>query len=543
MTNLQEKFQAAARHHQAGDLDAATELYRAVLKEEPHHADALHMLGVIARQKGNADLALKLTEAALAIKPDLALAWYNRSLMLRAEGKIEDALYSVQQALIHDAKLCDAWDMAGTLYRETGQLGVAATHQAQAIKLQPDNVRYRSNYAILLMSKDDLLGAYNAVRESERLDVDCISFALGNVLRASGYTEKSIPHYQRVSRLMPDTPEAQMNEAMAWLQIGEMKRAWEIWKKLPDDKESLKTIPRWQGEKIGHLLLHEEQGMGDAIQCVRYISLVRNKADKITLQLNRALQKLMQFNFPDIDVLTLEDAVPPVDARCQLMTLPALLGTTLDTIPSTIPYLQAHQDWCNPWQTRLGAVAMPRVGFVWAGNPFHRNNRNRSLLLQQLMPVMEAARGHGVSLQKWSEKDVTGLAASGLYDADPYMNDFAATAGLIKELDLVVTVDTSVAHLAGALGKPVWVLVPFDPDWRWMLAREDSPWYPTLRLFRQTAPQNWDPVLTFMAGELEKFKKSDKAVLIPKRWTGAPMRQNPFALQLDFAAPVSMPSS
>jgi Flp pilus assembly protein TadD len=464
-------------------------------------------------------------ETALAVKPDLALAWYNRSLILRASGRVEDALYSAQQALTHDATLADAWDMTGTLLRETGRLEDAGVHHAKAVELQPENMRYRSNYAILLMSKGDLLGAYEAVRESERLDADCISFALGNVLRASGYTEKAIPHYQRVSRLMPDSAEALMNEAMAWLQIGEMERAWVIWKKLPDNKESLSAIPRWRGEKVRHLLLYEEQGMGDALQCLRYIPLIRDRADKITLQLNVALQGLIKFHFPDIDVLTLEEVVPAMDARAQLMSLPALLGTTLATIPASFPYLHADENWCRPWVDRLATITKPRVGFVWAGNPNH---------LQQLAPLLDVAQGHAISLQKWREKDAAGLAAFSLYDADPYLTDFTTTAGLITELDLVISVDTSVAHLAGAMGKPVWVLIPFDPDWRWMLGREDSPWYPTLRLFRKTEPQNWDSIIASMAADLRRFLKGDTTVLKPKLWQAPPLHQNPLALPLDF---------
>lgn len=535
MSSIHEKFQTAVLQHQSGKLDAAALLYREVLQVEPHHADALHMLGIIAKQKGNEDLALKLTEAALAVKPDLALAWYNRSLMLRAMGRGEDALYSVQQALIHDQKMADAWDMAGTLYRESGQLDKASEHHLGAIALQPDNIRYRSNYAILLMSRGDLVGAYHTVRDSEKLGADCLSFALGNVLRASGYTEKSIPHYQRVSQLMPDDADALMNEAMAWLQIGEMERAWEIWKKLPDNTMELNTIPIWNGHSVDHLLLYEEQGMGDALQCLRYLPMVKLRAKKITLRLNAALQRLVQFNFPDCDVLTLEDSLPQTNARIQLMTLPALYGTTLNTIPNQMPYLKSDESWQKEWVEKLASIAKPRIGFVWAGNPNHRNNRNRSLELKQLEPVFKAAAGHGVSLQKWREKDIEGLTKSGLYDADPSLTDFAATAGLIAQLDLVITVDTSVAHLAGAMGKPVWILIPFDPDWRWMLGREDSPWYSGVRLFRQTKPYDWTEILKIMAGEVEKLINGDNQVLCPVRWTGQPLRQNPLALPLVFS--------
>lgn len=533
MPNIDSLFQKAVQAHQSGDVDGAVALYREVLAAAPQHAEALHMLGVIAQQRGNTELGLKLTEAALAINPTLALAWYNRSLMLRVLGKSREALDSVTEALRLNANLDDAWDMAGSLWREHGDLDKAAHHHAMAVKLRPENILYRSNYAILQMSRDDLKGAYQTVKDSERLDVDCISFALGNVLRASGYSEQSIPHYQRVSRLMPNSPEAMMNEAMAWLQIGEFKKAWPIWKRLPNNAEGLQHIPPWNGEKVKHLLLHEEQGMGDALQCVRYFPLLRLRAEHITLRLNAALQRLMQYSFPDATVITLTDPVPDADARTQLMQLPALFDADLSTLPADIPYLKVDESWHAPWPARLQPVQAPRVGFVWAGNPGHRNNRNRSIALQQLKPVTDVAAGHGVSLQKWSQKDEAGLAASGLFDADPYLNDFTDTAGLMQELDVVITVDTSVAHLAGAFGKPVWVLVPFDPDWRWMLGREDSPWYPTLRLFRQTAPRDWDSVFVRIAAELKKLLAGDRLVLQPQRWQGQPLRQNPHAIDLE----------
>jgi ADP-heptose:LPS heptosyltransferase len=215
------------------------------------------------------------------------------------------------------------------------------------------------------------------------------------------------------------------------------------------------------------------------------------------------------------------------------MQLPALLDTDLETIPSMVPYIRVDDSWRAPWPERLTALQSPRIGFVWAGNPGHRNNRNRSLALEQLKPLTDIVKGHGVSLQKWNQKDEAALAASGLFDADPYLTDFTATAGLIMELDLVITVDTSVAHLAGALGKPVWVMIPFDPDWRWMIGREDSPWYHTLRLFRQSQPRDWDSVFIALAEELKTFLMGNVSVLHPHRWQAAPMRQNPHAVNLD----------
>ncbi len=532
MNPLQQTLDTALAKHQSGDIAAAAQLYRAILAETPEQPDALHMLGVIAQQKGNAPLALQLMEAALAKKPDLALAWHNRSLVLRVLGRNEDALRSAKNALDVDPALGDAWDVAGALLREAGRYDESAVHHTRAVGLQPKNARYRSNYAVLLLAQGNLADAYKTARAVEASDPQAVAFVLGNILRGAGHTERALRYYQKAGEFHADSNEARLNEAMTWLLLGDMERGWALWKLLPDEKECFRHIPRWQGEKVKHLLLHEDQGIGDALQCIRYLPLVRARAGKITLQLNGYLRCLMAENFPDVTVLTLDDPVPEVDARAQLMNLSSIFETTLATIPAAIPYLHAAEKERTPWRERLKSVAAPRVGFVWAGNPGHRNNRNRSLALEQLDPLLKATQGHAVSLQKWQQKDEAALKVAGLYDADPWLDDFTATAGLIMELDLVITVDTAVAHLAGALGKPVWVLIPFDPDWRWMLGREDSPWYPTMRLFRQTAPRNWTDVLKRMAEELQKFLAGDRTVLQPARWTGGPLRENPLEIKL-----------
>jgi len=532
MTPLQKKLADAFAKHQAGDVGAASVLYREVLAEDPNQPDALHMMGVIAQQRGNTQLGLELITLALANKPDMPLAWHNKSLLLRVAGKKAEALEASQKAVALDPGMAAAFDMSANLLRELGRLDEAAKHFERVIALDPGNAMSRSNYAVLLLQKDDLLGAYNVVKESEKLGRDSASFSLGNTLRAMGHTELALPHYLRVAKLMPDSGEAKLNAAMTHLLLGEFEDAWKLWRGLPDERAELKHIPRWQGEKVAHLLLHEEQGLGDALQCVRYIPLIRERAGKITLRLSSMLQRLMRENFPDIEVLTLEDPVPACDARAQLMQLPALCGTTLETIPAEVPYLHVRKEWREIWPARLGTVASPRIGFVWAGNPNHHNNRNRSLELPQLKPLLDAAAGHGVSLQKWSRKDEAGLREAGLFDADPWLGAFTDTAGLMMELDLIVTVDTSVAHLAGALGRPVWVLIPFDPDWRWMIGREDSPWYPTLKLYRQDAPRDWQGALARMAEDLRKFVGGDRGVLAAKKFAGSPLRKNPRAIKL-----------
>ena len=536
MNTLKQQFDLAFAKHQAGEIGSAAQLYRAILEEDPQHCDALHMLGVLAQQKQNPQLALQLMDLALQNNKNPGMVFYNRSLVLRALGRIEEALCSVEQTTEFEPQFPDAWDMAGSLARLLGRFEEAKKYHKKAVSLQPGNVRFCSNLAVLLIALGDLKAAYGAVSESEKLGKDCRSFVLGNVLRLAGYPEKAIPHYQRVSQLDPSARDAGMNEAMAWLQIGNFERGFDLMRKWQNENERLKDIPLWQGEKTAHLLLYESQGIGDVLQMVRYIPLIKERVQKLTIEVHPELSALLKANFPEVDLSYSDGPLPNADKRVECLHLPAVFRTRLDTVPNTIPYLKAEQSWRAPWQEKLKPLKKPYLGFVWAGNPTHKNNHYRSLMLEQIAPLLKKFKTQSVSLQKWQIKDEPALLELGLLDADPYLNNFTDTAGLIMELDLVITVDTAVAHLAGALGKPVWVLVPFDPDWRWMQGREDSPWYKTIRLFRQTEPRNWTPILAQMGEELEKFTRGDEKVLKPQRWTDEPLRQNPLAFDLGATA-------
>jgi hypothetical protein len=321
---------------------------------------------------------------------------------------------------------------------------------------------------------------------------------------------------------------------MAWLQMGDMEHGWPLWEKRLEDKDRAKMpAPAWKGEKVKHLLLLEDQGMGDAIQCLRYIPLIRDRAETITLQLTKILWHLLRPNLPDINLVTLDDPAPKADAAAQLMSLPAILGTRIDTIPATISYLEAKEEWRAPWRKRLAPMPKPRIGIVWGGNPGNRVEYDRALDFAQLAPILQAAPGHFVCLQKGSQRKAEELAVAGVLDVDSYLDNFTATAGLMAELDLVLTICSSPAHLAGALGCPTWVMLHFDPHWIWLMGREDSLWYPSARLFRQKAPRDWASVTSAVADEIRKFVAGDKSVLQPKRWSGPPAQENPLAIDLD----------
>jgi tetratricopeptide (TPR) repeat protein len=531
-SDFAQQLSAAFLKHQAGDVDGAVALYRDVLAHDPKQADALHMLGVAAKQKGNPQLALNLIEAALGARSDLPFGWHNRSLVLRLLGRTQDALLSSQQAVALDPKHAEAWNTLALLTRETSDFAKAMAAHAKAMELRPQDMRLRAEYALTLYAVGDLKNAHKVMWDALQKDANVSPLTLANVLKSAGYPERAIPYFQRASELMPENADIKVSEAMAHFQIGDYALGWPLWETRSDLDNRYSHISKWLGNAVDHLLLYEDQGVGDAIQFARYIPMLQIHAKHVTLHVTSVLCKLFTGNFPAISVLSSDRSIPAADACMRLSSLPAWHKTVLETVPSAVPYLRASEEWCVPWRHRLAPIAQPRIGIVWGGNPDNHNDRKRSVPFAQLAPVVEVGAGHLVSLQKGGAKTQADLSATRIFDAEPYLDDFAATAGLLAELDLIITVCTSPAHLAGAMGRPGWVILCFDPHWPWLLEREDSPWYPSLRLFRQASPGDWTPVMAHVAEELKKFIAGDRSVLKPKPWTGSPVRQNIHAVDL-----------
>lgn len=535
MSNTAEKLRHAFEKHGAGDVAAATALYREILAEEPQQPDALHMLGVIAMQNGQRELALKLMEAALAKNPDLALAWHNRCLVLRALHRPDEALESARQALALGPGLADAWDMAGSILREKRQFAEACACLERAVALRSDNAAILNSYVVTLTACGRLADAWKVVQRMKAEKIDDISAltGIGNLLKSAGYPGRASPWFQKALALKPDYTGAILNEAMAYLQMGDMERGWPLWeRRLEDPERKQQPAPVWQGDNVGHLLLREDQGMGDALQCLRYIPVIQKRVGRVTLQLTGFLKNLLAPNLPGVSVISLDDPTPAADATAQLMSLPALCGTRIDTIPVSTPYIRAEEAWRAPWRERLKHLPRPLIGLVWGGNPANRHDYNRALNFPQLAPIIAEGPAHFVALQKGPQSVPAELAAAGVFDAAPFLGDFTATAGLMAELDLVITICSSPVHLAGAMGRPAFLMLCFDPHWVWMMGREDTPWYPSVRLFRQNRPGDWAVVTQKVAGEVKKLIAGDKAVLNPPRWSGAPLTRNPFAVNL-----------
>jgi len=562
VVSVPQAFELALQHHQAGRLAEAEALYRQILAVDPRHFDSLQLLGAIALQVGQSDVAVGLIRQAIALKPDYAEAHNNLGVALRDQGQLDQAIAACRRAIALRPNYPEAHSNLGAALRANGQFDEAIAACREAIALRPDHPEAHVNLGTALQGKGQLDEAVAAYREAIVLKPD-LSEAhsnlgttlqdkgqleeavaayreaialkpkypeahnnLGDALRLAGQLDEAIASYRQAIALKFDYPETHSYLALALLVQGDFLRGWEEyeWRLKLKDVACLQqnfTQPRWDGGSLEGrtLLLHAEQGFGDAIQFIRYVALAAWRGGKIIIECPPDLQRLFQRMVPELPVIAKGQALPAFDVHCPLLSLPRIFSTDLTNLPRTVPYLHADAADAAIWRERiagLGSSIRPsgpdrpsspdlKVGVVWAGSPTHKNDRHRSLKLASLAPLAEVRGVRFVSLQKGDAATEGRTAPAGLelIDVAEELKDFADTAALIANLDLVIAVDTAVVHLAGAMGRPVWTLLPFVPDWRWLLERTDSPWYPTMRLFRQPALGDWDSVIRRVAKELE----------------------------------------
>ncbi|TAK91698.1 MAG: tetratricopeptide repeat protein [Burkholderiaceae bacterium] len=544
----------ATQQQRYGD---AYPLLAAARKLNPNIAAVHTALGNLQREQGETEAALASYASALALDAANADAYYNRGILHHEREAWEAALNDYKQAVACDEKHVDAWTNLGVILKTLGHLEEAIRCYNQALRLNPHQISALFNLGVLYDSLEQFDLSIDFYRRCLLLDDShtMAAFNMGIALRHVGELEESLiyfqhilqrePHhtgalqnlgasfqelgrnqeadecYARALQLDPDVAEVRYNRSLLTLARGDYAKGWEEyearWVGAFSARKHLRQFqqPQWRGEDISGqtILLYAEQGQGDTLQFIRYVPMVKARGARVIVDCQPSLVRLLR-TMPGIDDIFSKGEVtpdhPPFDVQCALLSLPRAFGTTLKTVPADIPYLHADPAMVEQWRALLPQDKTLKVGLVWAGNPrrfslqLNLIDQRRSLHLAQLAPLAQCEGVTFISLQVGEGAAELKQAPAGLnvLDLTDRITDFADTAALIENLDLVISVDTSVAHLAGALGKKVWLLSRHDACWRWMTEREDSPWYPTLRLLRQATPGDWQPVIDRVVTEL-----------------------------------------
>jgi tetratricopeptide (TPR) repeat protein len=456
--------------HKLGRYAEAETKFLHALRLHPQHLLTLILRGALMRDLTRFDEAVSSLTAAIALKGDVPEALHERGLAFMAIGKFAEAISDFERAVSLKPDFAEAYSDLGCAFTTIRQLETATENFRKALEIDPRHVAALNNLGSVFVDLD-------------------------RPLEALGYFDRAIEVDQGYA-------EAHLNKAVNKLRLGDLQGGWieYEWRwKCPSQNLVDRSFdkPLWLGaEPIAGkvVLLHNDQGLGDALQFCRYVPLLKARGADIILEIDGALNALFA-KLPGISRCFAKGArLPTFDFHCPLTSLPLAFSTTLDTIPSEVPYLPKARDQAGP---QLGPSKRPRIGLVWSGNPNHLNDHNRSLPFGELLPLLDGVAAQFVSLQKNARPQDEELLRqrSDVLDLGPGLRDFADTAAVVEQLDLIISVDTSVVHLAGGLGRPLWVLLPYIPDWRWLLDGDYSPWYPTARLFRQTAMRDWAEVV------------------------------------------------
>ncbi len=520
--------------------DALTS-YDRTLAIKPDFAEAYYnrgevLLGLNRPQDAAADF-----DRAASLHPDFPGAYYNRGLALEKLGRLEESLASFDRALALRPQYPEAHFNKGNILRKLGRFDDALIEYGLSITQRPDHVESYTNQGYVLQDLqrlDDALASYDraialqpdrpeahnnrgtVLRKLKRLDEALAAhdraIALhpgyaeahnnrGTVLQELKRLDEALLAHDRAISLDPGYMEAYWNKALLKLLMGDYPEGWELYEKRAKPRRF--TQPLWNGTESLRgktILVHTEQGFGDVIQFSRYAPMLEKLGGLVLFEAPQALVSVLSTLAGNITFIEAGKPLPDFDFYLPMMSLPSVFQTTLETIPAEVPYLFPPPGQKDLWTEKLGKRTVPRIGLVWSGKQEHSNDHNRSIGLENLAPLLKLPFEFHSLQKEYREKDKALLAGlPTLKDHHRDLRDFSDTAGLIHEMDMVLSVDTSVAHLAGAMGKPLWVLLPYLPDYRWLLERSDSPWYPTATLFRQSKDGDWQSVISEVLKRME----------------------------------------
>lgn len=499
-----------------GDHDRAVAAFRRVAALVPDHVFAYNNIGNALRGRDKQTAALAAYERAIRSAPDQPDPRIQAGLTLQRLARPDEALARHQVAVTLDPAKVEGALNFGNVLLERGDAAAAARWFRRAARLRPDYADARGNLAAALRDLDQSETAmrhYRVALALNPIDANILN-NLGNAFNYAGRSLQALSCYRRAIAAAPGNALARFDHGVTLLQLGRYREGWEEyeWRWGPpgggDGPLRMRDFgrPLWRGEKLdGPLLIHAEQGMGDVLQFLRYLPMAAARTGGVALEIHAPLIPLVR-DLPGVVAVTPRGGpLPAFDAHIPIMSLARVFGAELETLP-TDPYLFADPGRAAEWADRLDAMAGDalRVGFVWAGSATFKGDALRSPRLNALAPLLDTPGVAFFSLQKGDgRRDLEGrVMPPSFHDLDPLIGDFADTAAAMVNLDVVVSSCTAPVHLAGALGVPIWIALPFAADWRWLERREDSPWYPSARLFRQSAPGRWDDVVARLAAAL-----------------------------------------
>lgn len=515
---VQIKLNEGLALYQGGQLAQAYKSFHQVLETQPQHFDALYLCGVIAAMTNNFGQAIELINRAIEVNPNSEAAYYNRANALNDMNQHRAAIDSYDKAIALKPDLFLAYTGRGNSFRKLMLHQAAIDSYDKAIAIKPDYAEAYYNRGNAHKELKQYQAAVASYDQAIAINPNLLHAHSnrGNALCNLKQYHAAIDSYGRAIALKPDYAEGHWNQGLCYLQIGDFERGWVKfeWRWQANRIDSFKTKrsfsqPLWLGTEPLQgktLLLHCEQGLGDTIQFCRYATLAANRGARVILEVQPPLRGLLAHLEGVAEVATTDAKLPAFDYHCPLLSLPLAFKTNLDTIPSRASYLTSDPLKVAHWKGKLGDKTKRRVGLVWSGSAEHANDGNRSISLADLAQQLPDSFQY-VSLQKeLRESDRHALTSHPtILHFGEELRDFTDTAALCELVDVVVSVDTSVAHLAGALGKPVWIALAFNADWRWLLDRSDSPWYPSAKLERQEAPGDWSTVFGRIAADLEQM--------------------------------------
>ncbi len=523
-------FKKANQLFHSNNFEEAIRYYQQALSLNPTSAQTHFNLGLSFLRQNNSNEALASFERAIIHNPSYSKAYASLGKVLQQKGIKDQAITQYKKALSFDPSLIEISLALTRLYNEKQLFHDSIALLETALKENP-------NELTLLF---ELANSYNMINRTEealeiykRLEIRypnqlSILYNIAYTLKKLGRLEEAFPYYDKVLQLNPTHAEAHFSRGLAYIVTGDFEKGFKDyewrWKKPQQGSYRNYSEPRWDGSDLHGktIFLHAEQGLGDTFQFIRYAKIVKEKGGKVIVGVQQPLVTLIRL-CPYVDqVVSINEKLPPFDVHAPLMSLPHILKTTIDTVPTDIPYLFAKPELVEHWRKQLSLDQNIKVGICWQGNSKYSTPMLRatvalkSMSLNQFSPIGNVPGVSIYSLQKTTGTEQLKSLVPGFTvqtfgnDFDESNGRFMDTVAVIKNLDLVVTVDTSIGHLAAALGKPTWIILPNPPDWRWMLNRDDTPWYPNVRLFRQPTPGDWESIMSVVAQELEKYVEKIK---------------------------------